>query len=628
MCGIVGILHKYAAQHIVPCTDQLGHRGPDDHGTFILDNLALGHRRLAIQDLSPNGHQPFISEDGNFVMVFNGEIYNHKEIRADLKGQHTFKSHSDTETILYAYIEMGPRLFTLLNGIFALAIFDIRKKELLLCRDHFGVKPLYYHQSHDMLFFGSEIKSFLSIPGWDKSLDHQALLNYIQFLYSPGEATPFAHIRKFPPGHYAIVNTEQNNSIEFIKYYDIPFDDSRLVMDEAEYISALDEHLHKAISRQLLSDVPVGFFLSGGLDSSILVAIAKKYTDRKIKCFTIDTDFKEGDGEGFSNDLYFAKKVASHLDVDLDIVKADIDIVNDFDKMIWHLDEPQADAAPLNVYNICRKAREQDRIVLLGGTAGDDLFSGYRRHQALNFEKYFQLVPDFLGSPIHALANQLPTSIPALRRMKKLLGSVGMPSVERLASYYNWLPFDATKSLFKSDLSATFSNPGTILKESLKNISNEKELLNYLLFWDMKYFLTDHNLNYTDKMSMAHGVEVRVPFLDVELVNFSTKMPVSLKMKGHTTKYILKKTAEKYLPKEVIYRPKTGFGAPVRKWITNDMDEMIHDFLSEENIVRRGIFDHKQVHALIQKNKEGKIDASYPIWALLAIESWMRQFID
>lgn len=628
MCGIVGILSKDKSIHIEACNAMISHRGPDSNGLFRDGNLAFGHQRLSILDLSEQGHQPMQTEDGSLTMIFNGEIYNHQEIRDSLKGDYPFKSSSDTQTILYAFYEMGDELFQKMNGIFALAMFDKRNNKLTLARDHFGIKPLYYYHQNEELFFGSEIKSFLKIPNWDKTIDHSALVNYLHFLWSPGQQTPFKNIHKLLPGHFISIDIDKPKEVKIQKYYEIPFDGTVDTKTESEWINDLDESFSKAVERQLMSDVPVGFFLSGGLDSSIIVAKAREITGSKLQCFTIDTDLNEGDKEGFANDLYYAKKVAKHLDVKLEIVSAEVDIVKDFDKMIWHLDEPQADAAPLNVLNICDVAKKMDFKVLLGGTGGDDLFSGYRRHQALNYEPYLKRIPNFAAKGMQSILSSFSSENATIRRARKLLKHSHKNQLDRLSGYYEWLSLDTNKNLFTNQIQSSLNgyNPADILKSALAEIPKEFRPLNHLLYWDMKYFLTDHNLNYTDKMSMAKGVEVRVPFLDVDLVELSTRIPTELKMKGNVTKYLLKKVGERYLPNNVIYRPKTGFGAPVRKWITEDMNEMIEERLSKKRVEERNIFDPKSVHSLIENNRTGKIDASYSIWGLLAIESWFEQF--
>jgi asparagine synthase (glutamine-hydrolysing) len=630
MCGIVGIVSRNASEYIQTFTHKISHRGPDDFGYFVSKNISLGHRRLSIIDLSSNGHQPMYSLDNNYVVVFNGEIYNHLEIRKSLEEKYKFKSQSDTETVVYGYIEYGVKFFNMLNGIFALSIFNKLTQELIIVRDQFGVKPLYYYLDSENLIFSSELKSFANYSGLKNDINYSSLVNYINYLWSPGEMTPFANVKKLLPGHYMILNVNDLATVSNTKYYDINFDGKYFENNEEELIDRLDELLENAVRRQLLSDVPVGFFLSGGVDSSLIVAYARKINPTsKIECFTIDSGV-DTSSEGFSDDLEYAKIVAKHLDVNLNIIDADIDIVRDFDKMIYHLDEPQADAAPLNVLNICKEARKNGFKVLLGGTAGDDLFSGYRRHKALKLEKYYKLFPVWLLKIYKKLVSNLNSKIPLFRRLRKASENVDKSKLERMTGYFSWIPLHINKSLFALNIQDKIKDykPDNYLADILHNIPEEKSDLNKMLYWEMKSFLVDHNLNYTDKLGMAVGVEIRVPFLDLELVEFSTKIPPSLKMKGNTTKYLLKKVAERYLPNEVIYRKKTGFGAPIRKWITTDMDSMINDRLSRSNIEAQGLFNFEAVFDLIEKNKKGEIDASYTIWSLLAIESWYTQFVN
>lgn len=622
MCGLAGYVGNKEVS-LETMAEFLEHRGPDDLGIWQEDNVRLVHTRLAIQDLSPNGHQPMLSPDGRYVIVYNGEIYNHKEIREEGKYKYSFKSTGDTETILAAFAAEGNSIFRKLNGIFALAILDREEKKLTLVRDHFGVKPLYYFQDGQQWAFSSEIKALLPVlTAQDKALDHNTLANYIYYLWSPGNGTPFESIKKVLPGHFITISTEDPSQFEVKQYYEIPFSGTYSTKSEKQLLDELDELLLQAVRRQLLSDVPVGFFLSGGLDSSAIVAMAKRILPKdRLRCYTINT----GDqNDGFVSDLYYARKVAKLFDCDLTEISAQSDIVSDFDKMVWHLDEPQADPAPLNVLNIARAARAEGNVVLLGGTAGDDLFSGYRRHQALFYYPFLHVL-----YPFKKVACILGNSNPFLRRLNKIMEGAELPLTSYLAHLFSWLPHDQVVALFKdnwhNNLQQSFQPDSTML-ESLKSIPEEKSPLNWMLYWDIKYFLTDHNLNYTDKMSMACGVEVRVPFLDPDIVGFSCRLPVNLKMKGKTTKYLLKRVMERYLPNEVIYRPKTGFGAPIRKWIQNDLRHMINERLSKEQIEKLGIFDYNAVHQLIKRNQSGKIDAAYSIWALLAIDSWVRQF--
>lgn len=631
MCGIVGIIANNANVVIDEMLNSISHRGPDDSGLYLADNIALAHQRLSIQDLSQNGHQPMFTDDKRYLIIFNGEIYNHWDIREKIKSKYTFKSTSDTETVLYGYIEFGVDLFNMLNGIFALCIYDTHTNDIIVARDQFGVKPLYYTLNDTLFSFSSELKAILNKENVDNEISEQALFNYLYFLWSPGENTPLSNYKKLLPGHFIKGNSKDLSSLKIQKYYEIPFNNNRLKLTEEELILELEDKLTKAIDRQLLSDVPVGFFLSGGLDSSLIVAIAKKIRPNfNTTCFTIDTK-NDSDREGFANDLDYAKQVAKYLDVKLEIIKADINITNDFDKMIWHLDEPQADPAPLNVLNICKRARELGYTVLLGGTAGDDLFSGYRRHQQLYYNSKIAFIPLFIKRSLYKMVSLLPSSNAKIRRVRKFLSYFNAATPEkRLVSPFGWMEKSEVLNLFSDDFKNKLGSydPSDLLIKTLSNINSEEDDLNKMLFLEMKYFLTDHNLNYTDKMSMAVGVEVRVPFLDKELVEFSTLIPVELKMKGVNTKYILKKVAEKYLPHDVIYRPKSGFGAPVRDWIINDLQEFIELKLSKERIESRGIFNYENVKKLIERNSNDKIDASYSIWALLSIESWFTQFYD
>lgn len=626
MCGITGAIgvNNIDKDKIL---SSISHRGPDSQGSFLSDDIFLGHSRLSIQDLSDNGSQPMISSDGRYVIVFNGEIYNHVDIRNTIAADFAFKSTGDTETVLYAYIKYGINCLKLFNGIFAFAVYDTVERHVTIARDQLGVKPLYIYNDGNCFLFSSEIKTFLSF-NINKELNYKALANYLTYLWSPGELTPFKYVKKLLPGHYLDFDIDKWEDALPVPFYQIPFDGKYSTLTEEQLIDQLDEKLVNAVKRQMLSDVPVGFFLSGGLDSSLLVAIARKhYPDISLPCFTIDTgDLNET--EGFTDDLHYAKKVAEYLNVDLHIVEANIDIVKDFDKMIWHLDEPQADAAPLNVLNICTYARKHGIKVLIGGAAGDDLFSGYRRHQALGYEKYFKYIPWVVREAIRLTVNLLPAKRPIFRRLRKLTRNLGKSTEQRMAGYFSWLPDRDVKSLFSDRFRKELQNfsPLTYLANLSTDIPNEKDLLNRMLYWEMKTFMVDHNLNYTDKLSMAVGVEARVPYLDLEVVEFSTKIPPELKLKNNETKYILKKVAERYLPNEIIYRPKTGFGAPVRKWITFDLDDEVNEKLSEQQLIKRGIFDPKAVKTLIEKNKSGEIDASYIIWGLLAIESWMEQY--
>lgn len=627
MCGIYGIVSNKKQDGLASLAT-MAHRGPDDCGFFETKGLFLGQQRLAIQDLSEDGHQPMFSEDGRYVLIFNGEIYNHWGIRKALQTTHIFKSSSDTETLLYAYIEQKEALFEQLNGIFSFAIFDYVTQELVIIRDPFGVKPLYIYQDDACFAFASELKAFTKIPSFIKSLDYEGILNYLHFLYSPAEKTPLKHVKKLLAGHYIKLNVgdylTKKISIKPTCYYDIPFRGVYSRQSEEELIEELDELLFKAVQRQLLSDVPIGFFLSGGLDSSAVVAMAKRaLPNHVLTCFTMDTSSPQS--EGFEDDLHYAKVVANHLGVNLHIVEGQAKVMQDFDTMIYHLDEPQADIAPLYVFEISKVAKQQGISVLLGGTGGDDLFSGYRRHQALAYEPYIQAIPQWIRQSLQKIGAFLPLHGRFFRRLQKAFAKLDKSSLERMQGYYEWLDLTEAKALFTEKIQKELSNycPSQDWIKALRAIEQEQNPLNQMLYWELHYFLTDHNLNYTDKMGMAAGVEIRVPFLDKELVAFSTKIPTALKLKGTTTKYLLRKVMERYLPKEVIYRSKTGFGGSMRSL---PLQSFLQERLSTASLSKIGIFDEEKVQALIAKNQQGKIDASYPILALVAVLSWQEQF--
>ena len=623
MCGILGYFggNSHAFKHKTSL-DLINHRGPDFKDEIIGETYYLGHTRLSILDLSNNGNQPMISKDGNFVIIFNGEIYNHLDLREKYLNDIDFISTCDTETLLYGLIKKGTEFINKLNGIFSFSFYNIKTKEFIIVRDHFGVKPLYYCYNNNEIFFSSEAKALMSYLS-KMSVNKSALKNYLNFLWSPGELTTVNEIKKLLPGHLIKGNSKDLKSFKIEQYYKIPFNDNDILNESEDYfIDALEDKLVNAVKRQMLADVPVGFFLSGGLDSSLIVAIARKlYPEKKIECYTINSP--DVSKEGFTEDLFYAKRVSEFLNVNLTIVDANADILDYFDKIVYHLDEPQADPAPINVYNICNEAKKHGIKVMLGGTAGDDLFSGYRRHQALRLEKVLVSLPLFLRKFLKKTVSGLNKQNPKYRRLSKVLRNVDQSKSERMLGYFDWLDAKSLNGLF---LKENNFDHHSFFKKLTKSLPKKTSDLNKMLFWELNTFLVDHNLNYTDKLSMATGVEVRVPFLDKELVEFSTKIPVNLKLKGNETKYILKKVAEKYLPKEIIYRPKTGFGAPVREWILNDMSSMINTYLSKEVIEKRKIFNYNKVQELIENNKQAKIDASYTIWSLLAIESWMQQF--
>lgn len=622
MCGIVGSVN---AKWVEDPLKSILQRGPDYSSSYSNGNLYLGHTRLSIIDTSAAGNQPMISEDEKFVVIFNGEIYNHLDIRDYLKSKYNveFNSGSDTETLLKGWIHEGREILKRLNGIFAFAIYDLKKSCLNVVRDPYGVKPLYVYQDKDQFVFSSELKSFNSLKFFDNRINLDAVGNYLSFLWSPGEDTMYQSVKKVLPGFELEINLK-DNSVKSQKGEFYSPNEILSKLTEEEWIDKVDEVLNRAVKRQMLSDVPLGFFLSGGLDSSLLVAMARKQNPNlDLDCFTINTSTNKGK-EGFSDDLPYARKVAQHLGVNLHEVDIDGGSVDRFDQMIYTLDEPQADLAPENVRLICNLAKKKGIKVLIGGAAGDDLFSGYRRHHAILLEEKIEKVPKGLLYLFKGIINMLPGKIPFFRRMNKLSRDWGKTSHERLLGYFNWLPNNNFVHEIVPELSDDY-NPNNYGEQILANNKGES-LLQQMLYLEQATFLVDHNLNYTDKMSMLEGVEARVPFLDFELVALANMIPDSFKIKGGEAKYILKKVAERYLPKEVIYRSKTGFGAPVRDMISNELKPLIETYLSSDSLAQQGIFSPLAVQRLLDDHNSGKEDHGYTILSLLALQSWLKQF--
>ncbi len=631
MCGIAGAWVPDSVPAMAGAVQAILHRGPDSRGQYIdpATGVALGHARLAILDLSEAGHQPMHSEDGQVVLVFNGEIYNFRELRVELESEGvSFNGHSDTEVVLQMYLRDGLAMLPRLNGIFALAFYDRRSGELLVARDALGVKPLYVASHERGIAFASEIKALPSmLPDEAWTLDAASIHRYLSFLWCPGEGTPVREVRKLLPGH--VMTIRQGRVERTAAWYELPT--RRGVsgrLGRRESVEAVRDGLRTAVHRQMVADVPVGAFLSGGLDSSAVVAFAREVSP-DVRCFTIDAG--GGDEAGETEDLPYARRVASHLGVPLDVVRVDAArMAGDLQAMVAQLDEPLADPAPLNVLYISRLAREQGVKVLLSGAGGDDLFTGYRRHLALRMESAWSWLPAPARSGLRSLATGLDQRTALGRRMGRLLANADRSDDERLTGYFAWMDETALTGLYSAQLRDAIAGlrANQPMLDYLQAIPAGPTRLERLLALEQRFFLPDHNLNYTDKMSMAVGVEVRVPFLDLDLVELAARIPQNLKQRGRTGKWVLKQAMEPYLPHEVIYRPKTGFGAPLRHWMRHELRELLGDLLSERSLRLRGLFDPVAVQQLINDNDAGRRDGSYTLLSLLCIEIWCRINLD
>ena len=570
-----------------------------------------------------------IDTSGDVVLVFNGEIYNFNQLRVKLEEKgYLFRGRSDTEVLINLYIDLGKEMLTHLNGIFALAIWDKKEASLLIARDAFGVKPLYYSiMQIGGIAFASEIKALLKLTPRNTELDLESISHYLSFLWCPGSGTPLKSVKKLLPGEAIII--KNGSIVEHWSWYKLPiFNNHKKNINKKHAISGVTKYLRQAVHRQMVSDVPVGAFLSGGLDSSSIVVLAKELNP-DIRCFTIESLGRPD--KGIVDDLPYAKKVAKHLNVSLDVISINsLKMANDLESMIVQLDEPLADPAALNVLYISQLAREQGIKVLLSGAGGDDIFTGYRRHYAIQFERYWSWMPKGVRMSLENFTKKLNVNNPAQRKFVKAFNGASLNNSDRLINYFRWSSDSVLQSLYSLEFRQELaeSNSNRVMQDFIEPIRTSTSALDQILTLEQRFFLADHNLIYTDKMSMAAGVEVRTPFLDLELVEFARGIPDRLKQRGSIGKWVFKKAMEPYLPREIIYRPKSGFGAPLRLWIKNDIREMLRDLLSVDSLNKRGLFSAKAVQQLIMDNENGKIDASYTLLSLLCIEIWCRAYID
>jgi len=655
MCGIVGVQGDFPRELLKRMTDCVAHRGPDGEGVLWIDtpNLTrtgLGHRRLAIIDLSAAGCQPMVlrppgaDADSVLTLVFNGEIYNYRELRSELVAEgHRFVTQTDSEVLLHLYERDGLGMLDRLNGIFAFALHDARtagrppgvdRGALFLARDQAGVKPLYFSCTPQGFLFASEIKALLCHPALAREIDPLALHQMLAYLWTPAPRTMLRAVRKLEPGCAMIVH--RGSVAKHWRYYRLPYDGGRDLRPRAAIAAELNLRVAEAVRRQLVADVPVGAFLSGGLDSSAVVAMMRRaQPERQIQCFSIGFG-DDVDTEGNPADLPYARRVAKHLNVDLEEIRIDATAIGRLEEMVALLDEPQADPAPINALFIAERARSMGIPVLLSGAGGDDIFSGYRRHRALRFERWWAWLPQRARAAIQSAAVREAMGAGRHqgkvtgRRLAKMFAHAGADEEQRLIAYFWWSPDGLRRNLYSETFAAQIGTADVAepLRASLAEIPAERDPLQRMLFLETRHFLADHNLNYTDRAGMSAGVEVRVPLLDLDLISFASKIPPSMKQRGGEGKSIFKEAMRQMLPHDVIYRPKSGFGAPLRRWLRRELAPLVEDTLDPAALRRRGFFDPRAVRALIDDDRRGRIDGSYTLFALMCFELWCRRFID
>jgi asparagine synthase (glutamine-hydrolysing) len=602
----------------------IAHRGPDDEGIYVKDRIGLGNRRLSIIDLH-GGRQPMCNEDETVWIVCNGEIYNYKHLRKELeKKGHAFRTNSDTEVIVHLYEELGEGCVDRLSGMFAFAVWDGNQQKLFLARDRIGQKPLFYCQDNGDLLFASESKAILAVSKQEREIDYESIHHYLSLRFIPSPHTMLKHVKKLPPGHTLVY---QNGTITVSRYWDLSFLE-KLDLSESELIEGLREKLTQTIDSHLVSDVPVGAFLSGGMDTSIIVAIMAKDLSADFRTFAIGTN-----NHSF-NELPYARMVADRYHTHHVEQRVESDIVKLLPKMIWHLDEPSDPIAACQFHAAELAARHVK--VVVGGDGGDELFAGFDRYLGLGYINIYTMVPSFLRyklmGPILSLFSESfrYKSITQKVRWLHQLSTLDNPS-ERYAEATCFFRFNHhdKRTLFSADLwkQVGYLNSSDAIVSQFENGVAE-DPIDRMLYADFMTRLPEHSLMLTDRMSMAHGLELRSPFLDHGLVEYMATFPSDLKIRGRKLKYALRKIAQDYLPVEIVNRQKQGFMLPVAYWFKNELYPFVKDFLMDSYFIKDGLFKKETVSRLIEEHRNNRIDNHVRLWMLLNLEIWHQLYIE
>ena len=645
MCGITGLVSLNPERRIAAMLETIEHRGRDDEGIWTSETIddagsrvSLGHRRLAIIDTSAAGHQPMLSADGRYVLTFGGEIYNFRELREQLKSKgHVFQTQTDTEVLLNAFAEWGKECLPRLNGMFHFAVWDNRERALTIARDHVGIKPLYYfyqpatESGPGSLIFASEVKALLASGLVERALDPEALNQFLTFLWAPDPNTLFRGIKTLPPAH---VLTLENSEVKIDEWWDVSFDDIEEGRSEKWWREQVLETLDRTVNMEMVADVPLGSFLSGGIDSSGIVAMMKRHSGgRRVSTYTVGIESEDLRYDIIPDDVEWARRVNQHLDTDYHEIMLQPAVADLLPKLVYHMDEPAIDMA-IPSYLVSQAARETLRV-MLSGMGGDEVFAGYPRQLAMKIAGAFDPVPGMLRRPLmKTLARTLPGGLPGpltapLRNAKKFARSAGLDFEERYLGYGTYFTDDAKQQLYSDGVrEATVGlDAYAAHRKYFARVKNAAPL-NRLLYVDLKTFLPCLNLITTDKTSMAANLEVRVPFLNREMIEFTARMPPDLKLRGFRRKYILKRALEEVLPRDVVWRKKAGFGAPIRSWLRGALRPLVDELLSDEVITKRGLFRPEEVRRLIDNNLAGREDYNLQVFQLLNLELWQRQFMD
>jgi asparagine synthase (glutamine-hydrolysing) len=634
MCGICGLAGRDDEPLVRRMTENLVHRGPDGAGVRAFPSrdgrlpATLGHRRLSIIDPTERGAQPMAFGGGRYWITYNGELYNFRALRAELERDgFTFRTECDTEVVLAMYARHGGDMLPRLNGMYAFAIWDTERDELFLARDRLGVKPLYYAEHDGTLVFASEIKALLeALPA--VRLNEAAVPDYVTFLWVPDPGTMFRGVFKLPPGHCA---TFGRDGLRITEWWDLRFAPEE--RPEGEWASETGAAIRAAVQRQMVSDVPLGAFLSGGLDSSAIVAEMARAAGG-VSAYTIGLTKEDLAHDVVGDDVRYAREVARAFPVEHHERILRADVAELLPKLIWHLDEPVADPAVISAYLVCAAARER-LTVILSGMGGDEVFAGYPRHLAARLGRVIDGLPASMRAAARrAVESRVTVGRPGRfrrhrRNLLKFVRSLEESTQERYLTHCSYYRPDELRRLLSADLAAETSghDPFACHRRYFERVSDQ-HWLNQLLYVDVKTFLPCLNLAYTDKMSMAASTEVRVPLLDDEVVDLAARVPASLKLNGTKRKYVFKKAMEGVLPDSVIWRQKAGFTAPARAWLAGPLRPLLDELLSPQAVRRRGLFEPGEVSRLIDANTRGEADNALRIWTLLTLELWQRIFVD
>ena len=622
MCGICGFNWNDAAL-IKAMAETLEHRGPNQKGSFCYNEMSLGFRRLSIIDLSEHGRQPMFNEDGRICLVFNGEIYNFQELRPILEQKgHVFRSNTDSEVIIHAYEQWGESCVHRLRGMFAFAIYDQNRKRLLLARDRIGIKPLYYTWQQGQLRFASEIKAILADPQVERRVNHQAMYDYLGFEFVPAPETMFAGIHKLPAGHFLIL---EEGKIRQQQYWDLKFHPGRNKLSFGQAVEQMRELLDQAVASHLVSDVPLGVFLSGGLDSSCIVALMRKHLSGSFKTFTIGYEDKS-----FS-ELDYAQIVADHCQTDHQVLLLDSLKPDYVEKTLWHLDEPMTDLSTVPLYLLCKQAREQV-TVCLSGEGADESFAGYDRFKASRMSRWFTLLPEAMRKQVlgrmAALLPDQPQKKGAINMLKRFMEGANLDPAGQHLRWQYFLNALLEENLFSDSFrKRIMADPFRLVREHNARCDAGTDQVNREIYLDTRFMMTDSVLMKVDRMSMASSLEIRVPLLDHVLVEFMASLPGDWKLNGMTTKYIFRAALEGLLPDKIVHRGKQGYSLPVKHLLRGELKQYMIELLNDSAVLRENM-NIAYINQLIDEHCSLQHNHNHMLWALINIAIWHNRFFN